>query len=755
MPTITPTRRGRAETFEFRWWAPDVVMTGTAERPIAADTETRLIEGPLDVPEPALGMAYDGKSLVLIHPEDFGAFLIAHRKAHFVFHNLAFDWHVLHEELLRRGEKPAARVLWDIADAGRFHDTMILDQLIQLATGRYRSAFGGYGADTKVYSVGLGTLAEEAGSLDLDKGDQYRLRFGELLGFTKGQMEAHAEWAGFVSYALPDVVSCWEVWPHVRAKAIELMKRAGFKENATRYEIAPTALAKHGPLSEQIQVRGSIALAKLSRTPLPIDQASRRKIEDETREKLKAAFEAVESRNKELLQRHSLKARKYEKGAIKYTAKTGLPAMNDAVLKAVLTEEAHKLGVRPPISPGKKGGISTSAKEWAKYADRSPFVAAWTALEKHAKHLQFLVALDAPNVYAAYNLLMRTGRTSASSHKARKGEKAVPSVNIQQIPRDGDMRALFLAPPDAVYASVDFAFIELRTWAAGCVARFGKSVMGEVIKAGADPHERTAKAVYRLDDEGWSATAPTLRKKYRQNAKVPNFGLLGGLGPTKLVVYAALNFGVDMDEDEARRIKNVWLSTYPEGKLHLADQSANGLAYNLGVSVGVVRAVWPEARNTWHDPLRRIRDTLFNEGTRLSGEDFAALAGLLTNHRPDLLPLLDDRSKWKQLHDELFLYRSCTLTGRVRGRTGYTDGCNCGFQGLASDAGKESVWRLMYAGFDVRAFIHDELVLALPKKSAERDVKRVEEIMVKASGAVWGHGIPSAVESKVGPGWVK
>lgn len=759
MPTITPLRQGKPQQFEYAWWAPGVQLVGTVEAPISFDSETRLILGPLDVPEPALGMAYDGKKLVLLHPENFGAFLLAHRSAHFVAHNAAFDWWVLHNECKRRGDARAVRILWDMADAGRLHDTMILDQLIQLGTGRYRKAGGGYGDDVKVYATSLAILADEARSVELDKGDQYRLRFGELLGFSKQQMEDHVEWAGFVGYALPDAIATFEVYPHVRSQAIDIMRRTGWKENAQRYEIAPDALKKWGPLSEAIQVRGAISLAHLSRTPLRIDMEARQRLEDETRLLLAGAFEAVELRDKEILRRHSAKARKYTPGSYKIAAKTGLPSFNDGVLKRVLEEEAKALQVSPPQSPGKKGGTSTSAKEWAKYAEKSPFIQAWGSLEKNAKLLQFLVELNSQEIYTSYDLLKRTGRTSAASHKVRKGEKAIPSVNIQQMPRDERIRGLFLADVGDKLAAADYAFIELRTLAAACVGRYGRSKLKDVIvqhaqEGGADPHEVMAAALMKLPMSEFKKLPKEEQKKARQNGKALNFGFPGGLGVAKFIAYAQQNYGVTFTEAEAKEAKKAWFTTYPEMRDYLGDTTAEALAYNLGMRVCDIRAIWP-CQSQWHDPLRRVKDTLYEAEWAMSKEDAAALMSLIVNHRRELLPLLEETATWRKLHDDLFLFRACTLTGRVRGRTGYCDGANTPFQSSASDGGKEAVWRLLYAGFNVKAFIHDEILVGLAEKTAARDVKRVEEHMVKGMEGVLGLGIPVAVEAKVGDKWAK
>lgn len=1060
MRTLTLRRGdGATETPAYDWWRPGEVLRGTAETPLAWDCETERVAGPLHVPRLALAVAYDGERLRLVHPDDLARFILQHRGQHWVGHNVAFDFWVAHQHV---GPGFARRALWQLGDAGRLHDTQVLDQLHQLGTGQYRSAGAKGGADTKIYPASLATLAGEYGAVTLDKraradgdADPYRLRFGELVGLPRDAMDAHPEAAGFYGYALADVVATWQVYPQLRGRCVALMKRAGYSPNAARYEIHPDALGRYGPLSEAIQVRGDIALAHLSRQPLRIDQVRRAELEAETRAAIAAALGAIEAREPRLLQRYSAGARKAAPGSLKYTDATGQPRLNDTVLKGVLAEEAAALGVPVIRSAGKTGGVSTSARDWSRHAGRSPFLAAWCEMERQTKVLQFLVALDAPAVYARYNLLMRTGRTSAGKHTGRTGQDAVPSVNVQQIPRDPRVRSLFVADPGCELFVCDYAYIELRTLAAACRGRFGRSALGDVIgrharEGGADPHEVMAAALAKMPVEEFMAMPKEARKPLRQNGKacfhpdtevltrrgwvrvadvspdddvaqywpgvglvdyakptalttregqplvrvhnegidlrvtpdhrmvgfgstgnprvvvpadmnllrgvwnagvctagrrwgalaeqtlrqavciqadgslrgravtfgfkkarkierfmrlfpdaeprltsrgvttfrVPltgvhrsvlddrkcfkvapllmltrgmreafldevahwdshvnadglvtyssqhkqnvdavqavaavtgrkayasavgggrhhllsikkhahtragtfaveplgglhtvyclsmpssyvvvrdggkpvcvgqcSFGFPGGLGVEKFRAYAKAQYGVDFTEAEARQAKRVWQGTYPEMRQYLEDRTYDAVAYNLGVDAGVVRRHFPAA-GKWSSPLRRLGDALF-DNLPADDRDFAALSGLLLNHRPDLHPLLADADGRRRLWSELFLYRACTLTGRVRGRSGHCDGANAPFQGLAADGGKEAVWRLVRDGVDVRAFIHDEVVASVPAADAARHAAGVEKTMVAAMEAVIGHGVPVAVEGRLTPHWTK
>jgi DNA polymerase I-like protein with 3'-5' exonuclease and polymerase domains len=746
--------------FKYKWWENEI-MSGKI---ISFDLETELIQSSLHIPKVSLVMAYDGIQLFLIHPDKLAEFFFKNRNQSFVGHNIQFDFWAAHELMKNKNQIASCRILWDAGSAGRLKDTMILDMLIQLGNGKYRNATGFSKVDEKVYPTNLAVLAKEAGTINLDKTDEYRLRFGELLGMSETEIDNHPESEGFISYALPDVIATYDVYFDVYNKAIKIMNAAGFKDNKNlkKYEIHPDALKKYGPLSEAIQVRGSISLAQLSRTPLNIDLPKRQIFEDEERKLLEEAYEVIEKYNPLLIKRWSKKSKKHVPNSPQLSPKTGLKCISDIQLKITLMEECQRLNItKIPISDGKKKDMSTSAKDWSKYSEESEFIKYWCAIEKHAKMLQFLVNINHPQIYTNYNLLMKTGRTSASSHRTRKDQEKIPSVNIQQIPRDGRMRELFIAPPNLKWFICDYGFIELCTLAATCKACFGFSALGNAITkyrkcGGLDPHEVMAAALLNVTQDNYVKLPKDEKKKARQAAKAVNFGNPGGLGKTKLVAYALNNYNVVMTETEAKKAKEKWLETYPEMKLHLCDVSDLAVAFNLKCKVSDVRKLFPKD-SKWSDKLRSLKDGLYNDKGEgeLTEKEIQNLNKLLTQFRPDLIELLKDKSTWRDLHEELFLYRSNVLTGRVKGKAGYCDGKNASFQGSASDGGKESIWQLMYKGYKPICFIHDEIICEVNPKTAKDDAKRIESIMCKTMESVIGHGIPVACEGHLSSYWVK
>jgi hypothetical protein len=109
----------------------------------------------------------------------------------------------------------------------------------------------------------------------------------------------------------------------------------------------------------------------------------------------------------------------------------------------------------------------------------------------------------------------------------------------------------------------------------------------------------------------------------------------------------------------------------------------------------------------------------------------------------------------KMLHERLYYQTAAILTGRLRAGVGYTDGKNTPFQSLPADGGKLALWNLLYAGFDVYGFIHDEILVQLPETNAEEQARKIEQLMVRSMEEVMGHGIPAASEYVVADFWTK
>lgn len=131
--------------------------------------------------------------------------------------------------------------------------------------------------------------------------------------------------------------------------------------------------------------------------------------------------------------------------------------------------------------------------------------------------------------------------------------------------------------------SVDFAQAELCSLAQVNIDKFGFSEMGNLINKGVDLHlflVQTMKGIPYEELVARKKLGDKQVKEWRQAAKAANFGYPGGLGVEKFIAYAADSYGVELEHDEAKRLKDAWLATFPEmkqyfrwisGKLQVSD----------------------------------------------------------------------------------------------------------------------------------------------------------------------------------------
>lgn len=156
-----------------------------------------------------------------------------------------------------------------------------------------------------------------------------------------------------------------------------------------------------------------------------------------------------------------------------------------------------------------------------------------------------------------WNVLVASGRTSC-------GAEDSPG-NLQNLPRDGNVRDAYEARDGFLYCSTDYNTAELRSLAEVCLEMVGHSVMAEEFKQGRDPHLAFAADVMGIEYAQAEANKKSKEVKYnRQFGKIFNFGAPGGMGPGSLAEYAK-NYGVkNLDVATARRIHSAWKRHYPE-----------------------------------------------------------------------------------------------------------------------------------------------------------------------------------------------
>ncbi len=735
-------------------------LSSSADEAIAFDTETELIEDERVIPRLALAAVSDGNQHLLIHPDRLGDFLDAHCDEHFVGHNIQFDFWVVDQHFREAGH-PALRVLWDACDQGRLHDTMILDMLIQLATSKYRKVLrSGSRDETKVYPGKLSDLAADYTTWSLDKDDMHRERFGELVGVPIEKLREADP--GFFGYAILDVAATYHLYPALTKAALELMTDCGFGKSSERYEIRPDAIQKFGYLSEVIQTKASIVLAHMFRRGVSTDLAGVRALAERNKAR-------VEELTREL--QHSYpNALAYGKdGQVQLTPKSRTPSLGRKRLATILQSVAEEIQgngqpVQIPISEGKSKGISQSTKSWQKLVPRHRFLQIWTEMKRLEKLQGLVTMLDAPTLHCQYSLLTRTGRTACSKPR----NAAIPGVNLQQMPKQAEYRELFIprSPGHQLFIA-DYSAIELRTLAAVCRAKFGQSRLADVLDQGGDPHVFTAAAIQNMPLEHFMALKqmdPVRFRQGRQAAKAINFGVPGGLGANALRAYAEANYAVALTEAEASAFRSKLISEiYPElndVNGYLADPAMANLARNLRVPEDNLWDTFDRSKKRSSIAARGVSNVIAGRSQASLGYQqrvWRGLCRLLRLHGDvdrGVLEAIMSGAGSPALHDRLYHQKVATLTGRVRDGVRFTDSKNTPFQSLAADGAKLALWNLLYAGFDVYGFVHDEILIDLPVEASESEGREIRDIMVRSMEEVL-EGIPADCAWKICPRWAK
>lgn len=721
---------------------------------LAFDTET-VSTGDLtkEIPELCVLSACDGERTVLVGPSQVEEFVEAHVEGFtdrdWVGLNTAFDWWVINNHLR---DKTIKRFWLETLDEGKFHDVMLLDQLLRLAEGRDGEPF---------HRRGMRDLAAEYLGEDVAKDQELRTSFLPTM-FDDEDRYPH-DWEGW-AYSAKDARVTWDLRNVLSQRATQAADRIPVGVSPL-----PGMAKKVGVLTEGLQVRAAVVLAGVTRTGFAVnrDMAEEKIIEGRSRSR--KAVTALASSLPGLLKTD-------RKGQVKTTPKSGQPSLNAKLLRQKLTEIAKERDLKPPASE-KAGFITTAADWWAENAPDHPLVAAWVSFQEETKSLQLLGNLQGVDeVHPQYDVIKKTGRTSSYD------------PNIQQVPKESWFRSLFIARPGHALVTLDFSAIELRTLAGILECRYGKSKLGETIRSGRCPHSYTASLVREESYESFTQNLKieksqakewekaggegprpsTTYSNDRQAAKAINFGVPGGLGAAKLSAYARASYGVDMDSGRAKALRDSLIfKVYPELEEWLSDDLATRLRWSIGCQRHAVERVLGQLQK-WGDPCespmaRVVRGELSRSDGKPFGDFFVddvwvRLEGLINKRTPPhLARLIRDRRSGKDLHQLLFVTPSVTLTGRSRAKTFYGEFRNTQFQGLAADGAKMVLWRLFKEGHKIVAFIHDEVVVEVPlgDDGGQRAGKEVERLCVEAFQEVMPNDFPIACEWSVGPVWAK
>lgn len=549
-----------------------------------------------------------------------------------VGHNVAgFDYHVLVRAF------PGLRPILDAKiEAGLFHDTMLLDILVNIASGSrsMREA-------PNVRSRGLDILALERG-IKLNKDDDIRMGFGAY-------EHSPSLPPRFEEYAREDAEATLVVGKYLLRRAADLAK------TKTRYPVFPDAQDRFGLLSENIQVKGAIALAWLQQFGIAVDSkalAAKR-----------AIFEADALALQTKLIQFGLGTRD----------KKGVFHLRLKAVRERLGEYAKKHDITPPLS-ATTGGISTERDFWRDFlGDEDPALTAWYTFSGVTKILNsFLRTYDAASRHFPryWTIGARTGRTSATN----------PS--IQQTPKHkgNSIRGIFIPSEGCTFIEGDFIAAELLALAEIWEHMFGGSALGTALRAQKDPHIETAMRIY---GDSWRTMSDADKARARQIAKCCNFGTPGGMGVRKFRGFLKKQARVDMTEGEVRSLLRAHKKADPSLRSYLDDIGNDALIEHAAKCIGVSRRTLEQAAGAVHE----------NEDGEVSVDSRQTIKALRALCFGDETPIRALCPKSFDI-EHLGLHPTASLSGRIRGNATYTECRNTPFQAHISDAIKLALWNL-------------------------------------------------------------
>jgi DNA polymerase I-like protein with 3'-5' exonuclease and polymerase domains len=135
---------------------------------------------------------------------------------------------------------------------------------------------------------------------------------------------------------------------------------------------------------------------------------------------------------------------------------------------------------------------------------------------------------------------VRTGRTSCSN------------PNLQQVPRNKELRTLYTADSGRKLIEADYSQIELRIAADYA----DEHNMIQIYLEGGDIHTETAMSLTGL-------TSEQVKGELRTKAKAVNFGFLYGMSSKGFIGYAFDNYDTVFTQSEAERYRQLFFTKYP------------------------------------------------------------------------------------------------------------------------------------------------------------------------------------------------
>jgi DNA polymerase I-like protein with 3'-5' exonuclease and polymerase domains len=405
---------------------------------ISFDTETTFIDfnDRSATPDLIVGQAFDGADTVyLLNNSNIKRFFNANSRSTFIMHNAAFDMNVIRPHI---GDD----LFFEVYDENRLHDTSILFRLLKLAI-----------EGEIPFKYNLALLSKIFLGIDLDKNEDIRLTFGDYAGKSLNEIPLD-----HLSYASIDAIATYQIYykmlPHIK--------------NHDKFGTM---------LSQDIQVKGEIALRSIEKNGIGFDLAAR----DEWLAKQDIDLSLLSEK---------ISGWGYVRGM------KGNTLAFERILKF--------LGIYDSLPLTETGQVSMASDDLKPYIEFE-FIKDYLRFMEIEKATSFVRDISSNRVHSRYTSILNTGRTSASG------------PNIMQLPRVGGIREMFIPDPGNVFIDVDYSAIELSTLAQVLVDKYEFSVMADKVNDGIDLHKYYAGVLFNKNPSN-------VTKEERQKAKAANFG---------------------------------------------------------------------------------------------------------------------------------------------------------------------------------------------------------------------------------------
>ncbi len=296
-------------------------------------------------------------------------------------------------------------------------------------------------------------------------------------------------------------------------------------------------------------------------------------------------------------------------------------------------------------------------------------------------------------------------------------ERVSYSGIVQTMPRKASargqisVRECVVARPGYVLGSVDFAGVEMATWAQCCIWIVGYSKLSVAINSGKDAHSILGADLCGITYEAFIEGKKAREKKiidFRQAAKAGNFTFAGGGGEVSFVLAKRKEPGMTTTAPDGYVYKGTRFCVLIGGKHRCGETMITewkGRPTPAPVCLECVQAA------------ARIRDSFRNRWTE-ANEYYAHVNQVVENVG----------------------FVKHFGSGVIRGGVEYTQAANTYFSSLMAYGAKRALWRVTEEAYTDRSsalwgtrpigFIHDEIIAEIPEDRAHDAAYRMAEVMV-------------------------